>query len=160
MLTLRVKGCKFLSMLDLCSALKTIEHWGFFSLPHPLWQGLSVYNGHLRRHVTITPIAEHLAVELQLPVFTSKVCRGWDLNSQPSACGPKALTHCATVVVYIYKLIDESNDHWSEKRYFCVIVLTGSCVHTILCSNNEIVKCIVWHTIVYIARWFSSSWNI
>ena len=25
-----------------------IEQWRFFSLPHPLWNGATVYNGHLR----------------------------------------------------------------------------------------------------------------
>ena len=33
--------------------------------------------------VTLTPIAEPLAVKLSRPVFTTKVCRGWD----SSACG-------------------------------------------------------------------------
>ena len=30
------------------------------------------------------PIAERFAVELSLPGFTTQVCRGWDLNFQPS----------------------------------------------------------------------------
>ena len=29
-------------------------------------------------------------------VFTTTVCRGWVSNTQPSACGPNALTRCAT----------------------------------------------------------------
>ena len=33
---------------DLCSALMAIEQWGFFSVPHLLWQGTFVYIGHLR----------------------------------------------------------------------------------------------------------------
>ena len=37
---------------DLCSALMAIEQWGFFSMPHLLWHGASVYNGHLLRPVT------------------------------------------------------------------------------------------------------------
>ena len=44
----------------LCSALMAIEHWGFFSVPHLLWNGASVYNSHLWGPVTLTPIAEHL----------------------------------------------------------------------------------------------------
>ena len=40
--------------IDLCSALMAIEQWGFFSVPHLLWHGASVYNGHLRRPVTLT----------------------------------------------------------------------------------------------------------
>ena len=45
------------------------------------------YNGHLRGPVTLTPIAERLAM--------TYVCRGWDSNTQPSPCGSNALTHCA-----------------------------------------------------------------
>ena len=41
---------------DLCSALIAIERWGVFSIPHLLWHGASVYNGHLRGPVTLTPL--------------------------------------------------------------------------------------------------------
>ena len=54
---------------DMCSALMAIEQWGFFSVPQLLWYGESVYSGHLRGPVTLTPISERLAVELSLPVF-------------------------------------------------------------------------------------------
>ena len=84
---------------DLCSAHMAIEQWGFFRVPHLLWHGASVYNGHLRGPVTLTPIAERLAVELSLPVFTTLNCRGWVSNTQPSACGANVLAHCATAVV-------------------------------------------------------------
>ena len=43
--------------------------------------------------VTSAPIAERLAVELSLPDFTTYVCRGWDSNTQPSACEANALNH-------------------------------------------------------------------
>ena len=46
--------------------------------------------------LAITLIVERLAVELLLSVFTTWVCRGWNLNTQPFACEAKALTHCAT----------------------------------------------------------------
>ena len=90
------------SKFDLCSALMAIEQWRFFSVLHVLWHGESVYNGHLRGPVTLTLIVERLAVELSLPVFTTKICRGWDLNTQPSASGANALTFCATVAVMKY----------------------------------------------------------
>ena len=57
------------SNFDLCSALKAIEQWQIFSVPH-LWQGGYVYNGHLRGPAALTPVAERLAVGLSLPVFT------------------------------------------------------------------------------------------
>ena len=93
---LPVKGCKF---LYLCWALMAIEQWVFFSVPHLLWHRASVYNGHLQRPRTLTPIAERLAVELSLPVFTTKVCRNRDSNTQPSTCRANTLTHCATATV-------------------------------------------------------------
>ena len=49
--------------------------------------------------MTLTPIAERLAVELSLPVFTTYVCCGWESNTQPSACGANALTYYATAAV-------------------------------------------------------------
>ena len=55
---------------DLYSALMTIEQWRFFSVPHLLWHGISVCLCHLQGPVTLTPIAERLAVELSLPAFT------------------------------------------------------------------------------------------
>ena len=83
---------------NLCSALMAIVLWGFFSVSHLLWHGASrasVYNGHLWGPVTLAPISERLAVELSLSVFTTKVCHGWDSNTQHSACEANALTHCA-----------------------------------------------------------------
>ena len=56
---------------DLYSARMPIEQQGFFSVPLVLWHETSVYNGHLRRPVKLTPIAERLAVELSLPFFTT-----------------------------------------------------------------------------------------
>ena len=56
---------------DLCSALMVIEGWGFFFVSHLLWHWASVYNAHLRGPVTLTPIAECLALELPVPVFTT-----------------------------------------------------------------------------------------
>ena len=79
---------------DLCSTLMANEQWWFFSVPHRLWRGASVYNGHLLGPVTLTPFA----VELLLPLFSTKVCRGWDSNTQPSACEANALTNCVTEV--------------------------------------------------------------
>ena len=79
---LQVKAANF----GLCSAVMTIEQWGLFIVPHLMWHGVSVYNGHLRRRVTLTRIAELLAVELSLPVFTTNRCPGWDSNTQASAC--------------------------------------------------------------------------
>ena len=82
-----------------------IQQWWFFSVPHLLWHGASVY---LRGPVTLTPIAERLAVEQSLPIFTTKVCRGWDSNTQPSAFEANALAHCATAAVVPYGWVKDS----------------------------------------------------
>ena len=79
---------------DLYSALMAIEQRGFFSVPHLLGYKTSVNNGHLRGPVTLTPIADHMAEELSLPILSTKV---WDSNAQPSACRVNAVTYCATV---------------------------------------------------------------
>ena len=43
----------------------------FFSVPHLLLQAAFIYNGHLQGPVTLTPIAERLALELSLSVLTT-----------------------------------------------------------------------------------------
>ena len=62
-------------------ALHTIEKRGFFSVPHRLWHGSSVYNGHLRGLVKLIPVAECKKVKLSLPVFKTKFCHVWDSNT-------------------------------------------------------------------------------
>ena len=58
---------------------------GLFSLPHLQWHGASVYNGHLQGPVTL--------------------CRGWNSNTNPSACRANALTHCATATQSNFSLL-------------------------------------------------------
>ena len=67
---------------DLFSVLMTIEQWGFFRMPHLLWHGASVYNGHL------TPFAERLAVELSIPVLRLKSIAAWIRIPNLSLAGP------------------------------------------------------------------------
>ena len=57
------------------SAHMAIEQWGFFSVPQLLWHGASVYNDHFRELMTLTPVAEVLAVELSLPVLMTGLSR-------------------------------------------------------------------------------------
>ena len=80
-------------------AIEQLGGGGFCNTPHLLWHGPSVYKGHLLGPVTLTPIAERIAVELSQPVFTTKVHRGWDSNTKHSTCEAKALTHDATNAV-------------------------------------------------------------
>ena len=113
-LPLPMKCCKFWWMLV------THGNWsvGFFSVPHLLFHVASVYNGHLRGQwwhallflrlrsvAAATPYVTrgiclyngHLRGPVtRIPVFTTKICRGWDSNTQPSACKAYALTNSAT----------------------------------------------------------------
>ena len=74
---------------DLCSTLTTIDQWGFFSGPHLLWHGESVFTV-ISEDPWHKLIAERLAVVLSLPVFT--FASGIRTSNLP-------LTHCANAVV-------------------------------------------------------------
>ena len=43
---------------DLCSTLMATEQWRLFSVQPLLWLRTSVYNGHVRGPVTLTPVAK------------------------------------------------------------------------------------------------------
>ena len=118
---------------DLCSALIAIEQRGFFSVPHLLWNGASVYNDHLWGPVTLTPTAERLAAELSLAVFTTYVCPGWDSNAQPSACGANALTHCATAAASTY--VRSSDIHFFLPNKIFVDNFIGILQEIVLCRG-------------------------
>ena len=98
-----------------CSPINDTHGHGEVSVPHLLWHGAFVYNGHLRGPVTLIPTDERLAVELSLLVLMTGVCRGWDSNTQPSACGGhksvmdwhiKALYLCDIFSMYVLIIID------------------------------------------------------
>ena len=61
--------------VDVYSVFMAIEQWGFFSMPHLMWHGPTLYSCHLRGPMTLTSVAERLAVELSLPVFRTQICR-------------------------------------------------------------------------------------
>ena len=78
--------------VDLYSTPMAIMQWGFFTLPHRLWHGTSVCNGHLQGPVTLIPFVERITVDLLLPVFTVKVFLGWLGFEHPTlACEANAL---------------------------------------------------------------------
>ena len=97
---------------DLCSALMAIEQWGFHNFPHPLRHGPTVYNGHLRGPVTLTPVAERLAVELSLPVLTTWVCRERGLNPNLPH-GRRTLYLYATTAIKIVRWKKYIEIHWN-----------------------------------------------
>ena len=102
-----------------------IQWWGFFSVPDLLWREASVYNGHLRGPVTLTLNAERLAVEPALPVVKTKVCRGWDSNTQPSACVANALNQFAIAAARV--LVDDHYKRMPVSQYRCVTLKNFHC---------------------------------
>ena len=73
-------------------------------------RGLPPYNGDIRGPVTLTPVAEHLAVELSLAVITTLVCHDFGLNPDlPHAIRTLYLYTTPRLTQYINKLIDKVN---------------------------------------------------
>ena len=88
-------------------------------MPHLLRHGASVYNGHFRGPMTLTFIAERLAVDLSLSVFfRPRSVSAWIQTPNLPLAGP---THCAIAAVqlvlkdYIIWTFSESS---SELRRF------------------------------------------
>ena len=59
-------ACVGLQILTYARHLWPLSSEGSLASHIPPWHGVSVYNGHFRGPVTLTPIAERLAVELSL----------------------------------------------------------------------------------------------
>ena len=120
---LPVKGCKIWSMLG------THGPWvvKFFSVPHLLWQGSSVYNGHLRGHVALTPAAERWQWSCHYLFFTTSVAAEYS-NTQPSM----ELTDCllfafASLGSYsllwrLYHCIRKASVLGSQSHFFVVTI--------------------------------------
>ena len=81
---------------DLCAAFMVIEHWGFLSVPILLCHGASVYNGHLRGHVTLTLNAEQWKF-YYLFLRLKSIGAGIRTPKLPFAGPP--LTQCATAAL-------------------------------------------------------------
>ena len=91
----------------------------------PNKQTKSVYNGNLRGPMILAPIAERLAVEL--------FC-GWDSNTQPSACGTNALTHCATAAIFFkLKIIKKLVNTYMKFLNFKIIIFKTNFRKLVLC---------------------------
>ena len=91
------------SNFDLSLTLMATEQWLFFSVPHLLWHGASVYNGHLRGPVTLTLTAERFAVELSLPVFRTSVAAGIRIKSKDVYANEELSTSLFLVITFIWK---------------------------------------------------------
>ena len=87
---------------DLYSALMAIEQWGFFNVPHLLWHKPSLYHGHLWGPVTITFVAERLALELSRPVLTTLLCPNWNWTLISCMLGERSTTKHIVAVSRIW----------------------------------------------------------
>ena len=79
-------------------------------MPNLLRHEPTVYNAHLRGPVTLTPVADRLAMEMSLPVFTIQVC--WDRGSN------LYLPH-ARRTFYLYA----TAAFYSEMKYIRIIMI-------------------------------------
>ena len=93
---------------DLCLALMDIEQWGFFSVPHLLWYGTSVYDNPWN--------SERLAVELSLPCFN-------DVGL--SRLGFEHPTFRLHVVGVISNFNISSSEPWNGMLYKFLLLLHG-----------------------------------
>ena len=66
-----------------------IEQWGFFSMPHLPWRGVSYPRTH-DTHNCCRPFGREAVTTC------CYVCRGWDSNIQPFAREANAQTDCAS----------------------------------------------------------------
>ena len=66
----------------------SFQQWGFFSVPHLLWHGASVYNGHLPGPVTLSPGCHYLFLRLRSVVTWDRTpisrTQGESYTSTPS----------------------------------------------------------------------------
>ena len=102
--------------VDLCSALMTIEQWGFFNVPHLLRHGASLYNGHLRGPVTLTPVAERFGCGAVTTCF-------YDLGMSQSGIEPWSPACKANALLTITP--PRRLDIWKKKRkyvYYCFLL--------------------------------------
>ena len=74
----------------------TSEQWCFFSVPHLLWLGASVYNGHLRGPVTLTPIAKRITVEVSQPGLRLRFVAG-GIYKYINVASTRVLNHKYTI---------------------------------------------------------------
>ena len=113
---LETLSCKWkrASDFDRCSACMANEQLGFLSVPNVLCHGTCVWHDHLRKPVTLTPVADCLAVELTLPV----------------AAETNALTDCTTAAaILLYKYIDWTFIFWLTSESYVKLSNQSSYTH-------------------------------
>ena len=92
-------------------------------MPHILQHGPTVYNGHLREPVTLTPVAEHFAVELSLPVLRLRSVANGDRVPISRMEGHR---HRGGLVVLYMR------ENWGD----CFILLSDNTISSVSTFNN------------------------
>ena len=126
-----------------CEGLKNFTYacengqWSvrFLSMPHTLWYGIYVYNGHCRGPVTLTTVTEHLPVDLSLAVLTSRGSGAVDYSvpasgrlSVPRRDSPGLLKQVVTAPLpnagqHQWMLWVIGNDHYKRMSHVTVGVM-------------------------------------
>ena len=98
------------------TALMAIEQWGIFNVPHLLWYGPTLYNGHLR--------AERLAVTLSLPVLSRP-----RIESRPPSCEANSfpLRHSGGRVDWILIDLERDYNKTTVKTLWCCPYFSADC---------------------------------
>ena len=91
----------------LSSALMAIDQWGFFHVPHLLWHGPT-----LMIVISEDPVAERLAVELSLPVYTTWVSRDWESNPDLTDARRSLYLYATAAVYWFMNIPDYSNNNF------------------------------------------------
>ena len=79
--------------------------------------------------------------QLSLPIFTTKVCRGWDSNTQHFAYEANSLTHCATpAVLYV---LDMFKHICFLKLCMCMLLLYVKYVLNICAYHMWNISCVI-----------------
>ena len=79
--------------------------------------------------MTLTPNGRRSAVELSLPVLTTRVCRSWDSNTQHSTYGANAFNNCPTAAALLVgNFYLDKNAMGASLTCLRAVVLVPACV--------------------------------
>ena len=123
---------------DLCWALMAIEQWGFFSVPHLLWHGASVYNGHLQGPVTLSLSGSGANALTHCATAAARQCL-----EQTTLYDLMYLVHEIAHLIIIFKRYiirkHEGQTLWSKKKI--TVLRTCLIIHDVyICVSNSVVK--------------------
>ena len=93
-----------------------IAQWRIFNVPHLLWQGPTLYNGHLRGRVTLTPVAES-DNEAEPTCFIDLNVSRPGIEPRSPACEPTALPLRQDIVFLVMTTFLQTSDKSTYNKY-------------------------------------------